>query len=128
MTKKEMMFALRNDPEIHYNCAQSILIPFAEEIGMSKEQANALALNFGGGMGCGAICGALTGALMVMGGLGMPQEKRTELIGLFKEKWNSMDCGVLTCGLERGSPEMRAVCDPLIEFCNDYICRKTGLE
>ena len=70
MTKKQKLYTLRNDPNVHYNCAQSMLIPFAGEIGITEEQANALTLNFGGGMGCGAACGALVGTLAAMGGLG----------------------------------------------------------
>lgn len=128
MTKKEQMTALRGDPQVHYNCAQSILIPFAGELGITPEQANALALNFGGGMGCGAVCGALTGALMVMGGLGLPQEKRDALIARFREKNGCLDCGTLTYGLEKGTPEMGAVCAPLLADCMDYICRETGLD
>ena len=31
MTKLEKMKALRNDPAVHYNCCQSVLMPFAEE-------------------------------------------------------------------------------------------------
>ena len=42
MTKYEDMIALRNHPDIHYNCAQSVLIPFAEDMGITREQANAL--------------------------------------------------------------------------------------
>ena len=34
----------------HYNCAQSVLLPFAPDAGMSEEDAFRLAANFGGGM------------------------------------------------------------------------------
>lgn len=36
------------------NCAQSVLVPFAAECGMSEEEAMKLASSFGAGMdGCG---------------------------------------------------------------------------
>lgn len=128
MSKKERMLALRGDTSVHYNCAQSIAIPFAGEMGLSEEKANDLLLNFGGGMGFGSVCGALTGALVTMGGMGFPQEKREELVNLFRAEFGHVDCGTLSAGLERGTPEMRAVCDRFIEFCLDYVCRESGKE
>ena len=39
---------LRQEPGgRHYNCAQSLLVPFAAEIGMEKEAADALGAFFG---------------------------------------------------------------------------------
>jgi len=76
MTRKEDMAALRACTEVHYNCAQSVILPFAGDMGMDRDQLYALALNFGGGMGCGGTCGAMIGALIALGGLGQPQEKR----------------------------------------------------
>ena len=66
MTKKERAAQLRNDPNVHYNCAQSVLMPFAEELGLTPEQANAISAHFGSGMRVGATCGAATGALMAL--------------------------------------------------------------
>lgn len=94
---------MRNDPNVHYNCAQSMLIPFAGEIGITEEQANALTLNFGGGMGCGAACGALVGTLAAMGGLGMPQEKREELIAEFSTRHQCLNCSQLLGGVGAGN-------------------------
>ena len=120
------MLALRNDPSVHYNCAQSAAIPFAPDMGVTEEKVNDLLLNFGGGMGFGSVCGALTGALAAMGGIGLPQEKRIELVEQFRAEFGHVDCGTLSAGLERGTPEMRAVCDRFIEFCLDYVCRESG--
>ena len=125
MTKCEHAAALRNDPNIHYNCAQSVLIPFAEDMGLTREQANDLALNFGGGMGCGSVCGALTGALMAMGGLGVPQEARVELLAQFERDHGYVNCAQLMEGLEQGTPERKAKCDALVAYCTDYVCRLT---
>ena len=125
MAKREHAAALRADPDIHYNCAQSVLIPFAADMGLTPEQANALALNFGGGMGCGSVCGALTGALMAMGGLDIPQETRLELLEQFERDHGCIHCGVLMEGLEHGTPERKAKCDALVDYCTDYVCRLT---
>ncbi|MDD6715985.1 MAG: C-GCAxxG-C-C family protein [Firmicutes bacterium] len=58
---------LRDDPNIHYNCAQGVFIPFAERKGLTAEQAGAITENFGGGMRMGMTCGAITGGLMALG-------------------------------------------------------------
>ena len=128
MTKREDMTALRNDPNVHYNCAQSVFIPFAEDMGITREQANAVALNFGAGMGCGSVCGAITGALMAMGGLDIPQEKRLELLERFRAAHGTVDCGVLVEGLEKGTPERKCLCDGLVAECLQYVCELTDKE
>lgn len=58
---------LRNETPMVNNCAQTILRAYAEELGLSEEQAAGLACNFGGGMKCGGVCGAITSGLMVLG-------------------------------------------------------------
>ena len=63
--------ALRRDWTRHYNCAQSVLIPFAEAGGLDEETAFRLAANFGGGMKRASVCGAITGGLMVLGLFGV---------------------------------------------------------
>ena len=51
-----------------YNCAQSVLLAFHEEAGLSMEQAAKLASSFGGGMGkLREVCGAVSAAFMVLG-------------------------------------------------------------
>ena len=59
--------ALRHDTTTHYNCAQAVLIPFAEKKGISAAQATAITANFGSGMRAGLTCGAITGGLMALG-------------------------------------------------------------
>ena len=128
MTKCEQAAALRADPNVHYNCAQSVIIPFAEELGFTPEQANALALNFGGGMGCGSVCGAVTGALMVMGGMGLPQEKRLDLIRQFRADNGALDCAeLIQINAETGKPK-KEHCDRMVVECTRYVCRALGLE
>lgn len=44
---------LRNQTPMVNNCAQTIMRAYADELGMTEEQAAALGCNFGGGMKCG---------------------------------------------------------------------------
>lgn len=51
-----------------YNCSQSTLAAFAEELGLALDVALRLAAPFGGGIGRqGEVCGAASGALMALG-------------------------------------------------------------
>lgn len=49
------------------HCSQSVLASFADECGITEEQAIKLGSCFGTGMRKGEVCGAVTGALMVLG-------------------------------------------------------------
>lgn len=51
----------------NYLCSQAVLAAFAEELGLSEDQALKLGACFGGGMCKGEVCGACTGALMALG-------------------------------------------------------------
>ena len=53
--------------EQKYHCSQAVLVAFAEELGLTEEQALKLGACFGGGMCKGEVCGACTGALMALG-------------------------------------------------------------
>jgi C_GCAxxG_C_C family probable redox protein len=51
-----------------YNCAQAVVLSFADDLKFSKELAQKMAAGFGGGMGKKQeTCGAVTGAIMVLG-------------------------------------------------------------
>ena len=67
MTRMEETEALRARTDVHYNCCQSVLVPFADLCGLDKETAFKLGANFGSGMRHGSTCGAVSGALMVLG-------------------------------------------------------------
>ena len=50
------------------NCAQAVLGAFADECGLTREQALMLGSSFGGGMGrLREVCGAVSGMFMVAG-------------------------------------------------------------
>lgn len=50
-----------------FHCSQAVLAGFAEELGITEEQALKLGSCFGTGMRKGEVCGACSGALMVLG-------------------------------------------------------------
>ena len=51
-----------------YNCAQSVLLAFSEEAGLTSKQAARVSSTFGGGMGkLREVCGAVTGMFMAEG-------------------------------------------------------------
>ncbi len=51
-----------------FNCAQSVLSTYCEELGLDKNTALKLALGLGGGMGkLGEVCGAVSAAFLVIG-------------------------------------------------------------
>lgn len=89
------------------NCAQSVLMAFADVVGLTEEQAAPVAVGFGGGMGrlrqnCGAysamvmVCGALSGAD------GASSQRREEVYArvqqverLFRETFGTTQCAEL---------------------------------
>lgn len=51
-----------------YNCSQSVLYPFCEELGIDLDTALRMACGFGGGMGRRQeVCGALSGGVLAIG-------------------------------------------------------------
>ncbi len=51
-----------------FSCAPSVLVPFSEPLGLSRDLALRLATPFGSGIaGRAETCGAVTGALLVIG-------------------------------------------------------------
>ena len=49
------------------NCAQAVLLAFADELQIEKESLVSIGSAFGAGMGEGETCGAVSAALMVIG-------------------------------------------------------------
>lgn len=94
-----------------YNCSQSVIGAFAEELGLDLETAFKISSPFGGGMGrMREVCGAVSGMLMVtglVGGYSDPTdreakkelyEKVRELAGEFKKSEGSIICHELLTG------------------------------
>ena len=53
--------------ENKFHCSQAVLAAYAEELGLTEEQALKLGACFGSGVRKGELCGACSGALMVLG-------------------------------------------------------------
>ena len=53
--------------EEKFHCSQAVLAAYADEFGLTEEQALKLGACFGSGVRKGEICGACSGALMVLG-------------------------------------------------------------
>ena len=95
MTHMEHARQLRASVDVHYNCFQSVVLPFAKEIGLTEEQVYALGMHFGSGMRHGAACGTLSGTLMVLGALGYDEQKAAEVIRQFRQAHGATDCATL---------------------------------
>lgn len=51
-----------------YNCAQSVLLAFANKVGLKEDEALKLASSFGGGMGrLREVCGAVSAMFIIAG-------------------------------------------------------------
>lgn len=106
--------ALRANTEKHYNCCQSVLVPFAKDMGLTEEQAYQLGAHFGSGMRHGSTCGAVTGALMVLGMLGYDEKAATALLRSVREGHGALDCAtLLRTSHEAGIPR-KAHCDGIV--------------
>lgn len=113
---------LRNDPDIHYNCAQGVLVPFAKDAGLSEKTAFDLAFNFGGGMKMGATCGAVTGGLMVLGLFGVNDVAILEVYyDLVKKRHGSLLCDDLLETARNNNIEKKANCDGLVYECIEIV-------
>lgn len=98
------------------NCAQSVLLSFAQDLHLEEKNALHIALGFGGGMGMAETCGAVTGAYMV---LGMKAQSHAKTYQEMKDetkaavrRFNSLfteQHGALTCkkllGVDISTPE-----------------------
>ena len=128
MTKQETARALRARTDVHYNCAQSVLVTFAPEIGLTEEEAFRLGGPFGAGMHRGGVCGALTGALMVLGLAGVPQPTASALMAEFAEKHGCIDCAQLLARAREGGIPKGEHCTGLVLEMVDFLegALKTG--
>lgn len=101
-----------------FNCAQSVLFSFCDDLGLDKDNALKLACGFGAGMGRKEeVCGAVTGGIMVIGakyGRGENDERKAtevtyakirELMDKFAQKHGTYICRQLLNGCELTSEE-----------------------
>jgi len=133
-----------------YNCAQSVLLAFCEETGLTTKQAALVASTFGGGMGkLREVCGAVTGMFMAQGlieGYEDPKakEEKTEvyarvraLAEVFQSENHSIICRDLLIDVTTSSdaaPEARTKeyyerrpCGAYVESAARIFARSIGL-
>lgn len=112
---------IRANNHPHHNCAQAVLVTFAEEMGLTEEQSRAMGQHFGAGMGCGSTCGVLTGAMMAMGGMGYSKQESALLLRDFMKVHGVIDCRSLLAQFqEKNEPHVKH-CDNLIFEMVEYI-------
>lgn len=117
MEHMEHARSLRAAQDRHYNCCQSVLVPFAGEMGLSEEQAYDLGAHFGSGMRHGSTCGALSGALMVLGAMGYGEQEAQAVLRAFREKNGCTDCAHLLASAKERGEEKKPHCDRLVCEC-----------
>ena len=114
MNQMEQTKAREADTRTHYNCCQSVLLPFCKLCGITEEQAVALGAHFGGGMRHGGTCGAVTGAHMVLGLAGRGEEVARALLSALQDKHGVLDCASLLAGADEKGLDRERHCDGLI--------------
>jgi len=75
MTHEEKALSYFQDK---FHCSQSVLAAYAEELGLTEEQALKIAYCLNSGMRKGEVCGACSGALLVLG-MKYGQSKKDDL-------------------------------------------------
>ena len=114
MKRLEITKQLRADPDVHYNCCQSVLVPFCDVCGIDRETAVKLGAHFGGGMRHGSTCGAVTGALMVLGMAGEDEQAARKLMNAVREKHGALDCAHLLARAKEEGIERNAHCEGMM--------------
>ena len=114
MTRMEETQGLRARTDVHFNCCQSVLVPFADACGLDREAAFQLGANFGSGMHHGSTCGAVTSALMVLGLAGRGADEAAEFMRRFRERHGALDCAGQLWGVSQAGEERKPHCDGLV--------------
>ncbi|MDD2971917.1 MAG: C-GCAxxG-C-C family protein [Lachnospiraceae bacterium] len=107
----------------HYNCAQSVVLPFAKDAGVSDEVAYQVASNFGAGMKRASVCGAITGGLMALGLFGVddPQTISAYHRALAERHQSHMDCADLLRTSKEQGMEKKPHCDGMVYECVNLV-------
>lgn len=114
---------LRAITAVHYNCAQSVFLPYAETMGYTEAQAMQIAANFGAGMRIASVCGAITGGLMALGicGVDDPAAVTAYFRKLRANHEGKIDCAdLLKINKEQGG-EKKAHCDAMVYECVELV-------
>ena len=120
---------LRQDPNIHYNCAQAVTVTYADECGISADKAFQLGAHFGAGMKMAATCGAITGALMVIGMLGGGDGEYRSFMKFMRDHHEGMtDCGDLLKKNAEVGGSKKAHCDGMVYEAIEGVAKVMGLD
>ena len=103
----------------HYNCGQSVILPFAESLGYTEETVMRFAANFGGGMKGGRLCGAVAGGAVVLGLYGLEDRAIVEeyYARLQRSHPESLECAALLALNEQRGGVKKPHCDALVYEC-----------
>ncbi len=109
----------------HYNCAQSVLLPFAEDLGMNEETVMRIGVHFGAGMKMGSVCGAVTGGLMALGLAGLDDAKiANEFCRKIRNNHEGMlDCKDLLKANAQQGGDKKAHCDAMVYEAVEAVCQ-----
>ena len=106
-----------------YNCCQSVVSIFTQDVGYDEETCMKVATYFRGGMQMGSVCGAITGGLMALGLAGIDD---SQVLNEFYRKIRENHDGLMNCkdllrvNAERGGEKMPH-CNAMICECIDYV-------
>ena len=119
---------IRNNPDVHYNCAQAVLAAFAPDAGITDEQAFKIGANFGNGMKMAATCGAVTGGLMVLGLYGIEDTAAvgTYLRTIRENHKGCLDCGDLLRMNKEAGGKRKPHCDGMVYECVELVEKMIG--
>lgn len=107
----------------HYNCAQSVVVPFAAAAGVPEETALRFADGFGGGMRRASVCGAVTGGIMALGlfSLGDPKTLGAYHRRLKERHDGMLDCADLLRVNAAAGREKKPHCDAMVFECVELV-------
>lgn len=101
-----------------FNCSQSVLSPFCDDLQLDQDNALKLACGFGAGIGRrGDMCGAVSGGIMVLGArygrdrtsdvssTPTTYSKVNDFLDLFTEKHGTIECSSLIDNCNLSTPE-----------------------
>ena len=108
---------LRASTTIHYNCGQSVILPFAGDMGLTEEQAMGICANFGGGLKRASACGAI----IVLGVFGIEPAEYYQALRANHD--GMLDCADLLRRNKELGREKKPHCDGLVFECVSLVER-----
>ena len=106
---------LRACTTIHYNCGQSVIVPFSLDMGLTEEQALGVCANFGGGLKRASACGAITAGIVVLGMFGIEPAEYYQTLRANHD--GMLDCADLLRRNKELGREKKPHCDGLVFEC-----------